>query len=228
MKLKCIIIDDEPGSHVVLKEYITQLVYLELCGHCYNAVEGFHFLKKQKIDIVFLDINMPKFDGFAFLEMLEHKPMIIFTTAYSEYALKGFEYNAIDYLQKPIRFERFVKAVEKALVWQNARRLSEPVVSVNLKINGKDRNILLDDIDYAQSMGNYVKIFCGKKTIIANITTKYLESILTPPFFIRIHKSYIVNASRIATVENTQLSINDIVLPIGKTFRKYIGQFVLK
>lgn len=228
MKLRCVIIDDEPGSHIVLQEYITRLANLELCGHCYNAVEGYHFLKEHKTDIVLLDINMPQVDGFGFLEMLEHKPMIIFTTAYSEYAIKGFEYNAVDYLQKPIRFERFVKAIEKAAKWQTANSLPVIAVSVKIKVNGKIQNICLDDIDYAESMGNYVKIFCGKQIIVANMTTKHLESILTPPRFIRIHKSYIINISRISAVKNTQLSVNNIVLPIGKTFRKYIGQFVLK
>lgn len=226
--LRCLIVDDEPRSHVVLQQYISQILYLELSGQCYNAVQAYHFLKDHRVDIVFLDINMPEVDGFAFLEMLEHKPQVIFTTAYSEYALKGFEYNAIDYLHKPIRIERFIKAVEKALKWHCAMPIADLPVSIELKIDGRTERIPLDAIDYIQSMGNYVKIFCGARTIIAGITTKELEGILVPPSFIRVHKSYIVNTSKIKGVNGMQLSLNNVILPIGKTYKRYITQFVLR
>jgi two-component system LytT family response regulator len=227
MKINCLIVDDERGSHVVLEKYISRLADLVVCGNCYDAVSAYNFTREHPVDLIFLDINMPEVDGFSFLDMLENKPLVIFTTAYTDHALKGYEYNAIDYLHKPIRFERFVKATEKALKWLRRSPEKETIRSVTLSVNGTKQTVATDDIIYIQSIGNYVKIFCNnKKIIITEITTKELEGKLPLPLFIRIHRSYIVNTEKLTAIKDGHLLIDGISLPVGKTYVKYISGFI--
>lgn len=228
MPLRCLIADDEPGSHLVLKRYLTEFSFTEFAGSCYNALEVYQLLKTEHIDILLLDINMPEIDGFALLDMLSEPPAVIVTTAYSDYAMKSYEYDAVDYLHKPIRFERFIKAIEKA-----ARRLNEPginlaVAPLEIRVDGRIQEVPAEDIIYIQSMGNYVKLVCSKKTYITALTTKELEHRLPAPQFIRIHKSFIVNTTHILEVKADQVYTVKEVLPLGKTFKKYLELFYSK
>ncbi|HTN16807.1 MAG TPA: LytTR family DNA-binding domain-containing protein [Chitinophagaceae bacterium] len=228
MSLRCLIADDEPGSHLVLKRYLEELPFTEYTGSCYNAIQVYHFLKNNKADILLLDINMPEIDGFALLDMLEEPPAVIITTAYSDYAIKSYEYDAVDYLHKPIRFERFVKAIEKASRRLNQQDLHLPVSSLEIRVDGRPVTLAPEDILFVQSMGNYVKIVCRQKTYITALTTKELEHRLPTPQFIRIHKSFIVNTAYIREVNPAQVVLEKEVLPVGKTFKKYLERFLNK
>lgn len=228
MPLRCLIADDEPGSHLVLKRYLEELPFTEFAGSCYNAIQVYQFLKNNKADILLLDINMPEIDGFALLDMLSAPPAVIITTAYSDYAIKSYEYDAVDYLHKPIRFERFVKAIEKASRRLNMQDLNLPVSSLEVRVDGRLVSLAPEDIFFVQSMGNYVKIVCRQKTYITALTTKELEHRLPTPQFIRIHKSFIVNTAYIREVNAAQVVLEQEVLPVGKTFKKYLERFLNK
>lgn len=225
MPLRCIIADDEPGAHLILKRYIDELNATELAGSCYNALEVYQLLKTTNADIILLDINMPEIDGFALLDMLSAPPAVIITTAYSNYAMKSYEYDAVDYLHKPIRFERFIKAVEKASRRLEQRQLNTNIPILEIKVNSRLLKISTSDIIYLQSMGNYVKVVGHKRTYITASTTKELELRLPAPQFIRIHKSFIVNTEHIQEVKNDQVYTSKETLPIGKTFKKYMETF---
>lgn len=225
MKIKVLIVDDEPRAHTVLQNYIARMPELELAGDCFNAIEAYQFLKKEEIDLLFLDITMPEIDGFGFLRMLETPPAVIFTTAHSEFAVESYDYNAIDYLKKPIPFERFLKAVNKAMHQiENHVSMVPQKRTIELKIDGELQAVSLDKIFYIQSLGNYVKVFTDKKNHLIQVTTKELEEQLPKNAFLRIHKSFIVNRSYISHVSDEEISIGETKLPIGKTFKKYVKE----
>jgi len=227
MKTRVLIIDDEPRAHTVLQNYIARMPELELAGDCFNAIEAYQFLKKEDVGLIFLDITMPEIDGFGFLRMLEKPLPVIFTTAHSEFALESYEYNAVDYLKKPIPFERFLKAVNKATQWIGNKVNIAPLKrSIELKINGETQTIQLDKIFYIQSLGNYVKVFMDRKNCLTQVTTKELEDMLPRNSFLRIHKSFIVNRFKITKVSDEELSVGETVLPIGKTFKKYVKEII--
>jgi DNA-binding LytR/AlgR family response regulator len=227
MKIRVLIVDDEPRAHAVLHNYIERIPELELAGDCYNAIEAYQFLRKETVDLVFLDITMPEIDGFGFLRMLEKPVAFVFTTAHSDFALESYEYNAIDYLKKPIPFERFLKAVNKSMLSiENKVSAQTQKKDIELRINGELQTIPLDKIIYLQSLGNYVKVFLEKKHFLVQITTKDLEELLPKNLFIRIHKSFIVNRSRITRVGDEELWLADRTLPVGKTFKKYVKEAV--
>ncbi|MES2331029.1 MAG: LytTR family DNA-binding domain-containing protein [Bacteroidota bacterium] len=227
MKIKVLIVDDEPRAHSVLQNYIARMPELELAGDCFNAIEAYQFLKKEEVQLLFLDITMPEIDGFGFLRMLETPPNVIFTTAHSEFAVESYDYNAIDYLKKPIPFERFLKAVNKAMHQIENHVAAVPQKkSIELKIDGEMQPVQLDKIFYIQSLGNYVKIFMDKKNHLIQVTTKELEELLPKNAFLRIHKSFIVNRSRISQVSDEEIVLGETKLPIGKTFKKYVKETV--
>ena len=226
-KIRVIIVDDEPRAHKILENYIQRSPELELAGNFYNAITAHNFLKNNQVDLIFLDITMPEVDGFGLLKMLDKLPFIIFTTAHSEFALESYEYNAVDYLKKPIPFERFTKAITKLINWIEKGMTLEPVKSsIDLKIDGSIRSIPLSQISHIQSLGNYVKIFLDNKVLVTQITTTELEENLPKSIFIRIHKSFIVNKSKIDQVQDDELIIGDNKLPIGKTFKKYVKEII--
>jgi DNA-binding LytR/AlgR family response regulator len=227
MKTRVLIVDDEPRAHAVLQNYIARLPELELAGDCFNAIEAYQFLKKESVDLIFLDITMPEIDGFGFLRMLEKAPPVVFTTAHSEFAVESYEYNAIDYLKKPIPFERFLRAVNKCRQWlDNNISLQPQITSITLKVDGEMQHIPLDTVAYIQSLGNYVKIYTDRKNFMVQITTRELEDMLPKNAFLRIHKSFIVNRSRVNKVNDEDLVVGTTVLPIGKTFKKYVRETV--
>jgi len=227
MKLKCIIVDDETGAQRILEEYIGRLAYAELAGKFPNAIEAFHFIKHNKVDVVLLDINMPEVSGFGLLDMLEHKPMVIFTTAYSDHALRGFEYNAIDYLYKPIRFERFAVAMEKAQKWHRLPKTNADNEFLELKIDGRPTLIKASNICYIESRGNYIKLYTeANNELMVLMTMNEIEDKLPRNIFIRVHKSYIINALKIQEIKNEQVLITNSFLPVGKTYKKYFLAFL--
>lgn len=217
---KCIIVDDEPAAHYVLANYIKQNPQLELVFQGYNGIEAMNYLRDNPVDLMFLDINMPEITGMELLKILPTHPKIILTTAYSEFALESYDYGVIDYLLKPIYFPRFLKAIDRFFSTENALHKEEVIVnSISVKIDGYFVDIELDQLLYAQSFGNYVKLHTTKRTYLASITTTELEKCL-PENFIRIHKSYIVALDKIESTEKDFVTIKNGKLPIGITYRR--------
>ena len=217
--IRCIIVDDEPLSLETLEAYIKDTPNLQLVAQCQDAFQALDILKKQSIDLIFLDINMPKLSGISMLKSLEKSPLVIFTTAYSEHAVEGFELDAIDYLLKPFSFERFVKAVNKASdrLENNDKSKADYIM---LKSDKKIYKIDLDDILYIQAYGDYVKVVSTQKTVLTHRTMKNMEENLQNEHFIRIHKSYIIAIKHIKVIEGNQVKINDEFLPIGISFKE--------
>lgn len=225
MNLRCLIVDDEPPAIKIIENYLGKLKNVEIAGTARNVIEAMEILKHENVDVIFLDINMPEISGMSMLKIMRVLPVVILTTAYSDYALESYEYDVADYLLKPFRFERFVKAVEKArALVKPPQPLPEktPVQDfVEFKVNGTNRKILLDDILYLQSLGNYIKIFTHNKRILSLQTTREMEESLPRKTFVRIHKSYIVNISKISDYSSEFVFISNAKLPIGKTYKKY-------
>jgi DNA-binding LytR/AlgR family response regulator len=220
---KCIIVDDEPAAHYVLANYIKQNPQLELVFQGYNGIEAMDYLRENKIDLMFLDINMPEISGMELLKIIPNHPKTILTTAYSEFALESYDYGVIDYLLKPIYFPRFLKAVDRFFSTENVKTKEEEEVVVNkvsVKVDGYFIDIELDQLLYAQSFGNYVKLHTTKRTYLASITTTELEKCLPEKNFIRIHKSYIVALDKIDTTEKDFVIIKNEKLPVGITYKR--------
>ncbi|MDR6763290.1 two component transcriptional regulator, LytTR family [Flavobacterium sp. CF108] len=219
---KCIIVDDEPAAHYVLANYIKQNPQLELVFQGYNGIEAMDYLRENKVDLMFLDINMPEISGMELLKIIPNHPKTILTTAYSEFALESYDYGVIDYLLKPIYFPRFLKAVDRFFSTENVKTKEEEVVvnKVSVKVDGYFIDIELDQLLYAQSFGNYVKLHTTKRTYLASITTTELEKCLPEKNFIRIHKSYIVALDKIDTTEKDFVIIKNEKLPVGITYKR--------
>lgn len=219
---KCIIVDDEPAAHYVLANYIKQNPQLELMFQAYNGIEAMDYLRENKVDLMFLDINMPEISGMELLKIIPNHPKTILTTAYSEFALESYDYGVIDYLLKPIYFPRFLKAVERFFAIEIIKAEPEEAVVnfISVKIDGYLTDIELDQLLYAQSFGNYVKLHTVKKTYLASITTSELEKCLPEKNFMRIHKSYIVAIDKIDDADKDFVFIKKEKLPIGITYRR--------
>ncbi|CAD0008157.1 LytR/AlgR family response regulator transcription factor [Flavobacterium salmonis] len=219
---KCIIVDDEPAAHYVLANYIKQNPQLELVFQAYNGIEAMDYLRENKVDLMFLDINMPEISGMELLKIIPTHPKTILTTAYSEFALESYDYGVIDYLLKPIYFPRFLKAIDRFFATENVKIKEEEVIvnSVSVKVDGYFMDIELDQLLFAQSFGNYVKIHTVKRTYLASITTTELEKCLPEKSFMRIHKSYIVALDKIEESEKDFVVIKNEKLPVGITYRR--------
>jgi DNA-binding LytR/AlgR family response regulator len=218
---KCIIVDDEPAAHYVLANYIRQNPQLELVFQGYNGIEAMDYLRENKVDLMFLDINMPEISGMELLKILPTHPKTILTTAYSEFALESYDYGVIDYLLKPIYFPRFLKAIDRFFSTENAIKVEEEIInSVSVKVDGYFIDIELDQLLFAQSFGNYVKLYTLKRTYLASITTSEFEKCLPEKSFMRIHKSYIVALDKIDTTEKDFVIIKNERLPVGITYRR--------
>ena len=225
--IRCLIIEDEPLAQNILKKYIDELPSLELVAVCNDALEAQGIVTSKNIQLLFLDINLPKLSGLNFLKTLPQPPFVIFTTAYPEFAVDGFDLNAIDYLLKPFSFERFLKAVNKvqgkALQPPNA---STDEKSVNefifLKADKKVYKIDLDDIIYAEATGDYVKVITKDEQFVVNITLKKLLELLPPVGFLRVHKSYLISADKIKFFEGNYIKVGNTNIPIGAAYREEI------
>lgn len=222
-KLNCIIIDDEPSAHEVLKEYCHHHLALNLMACFLNVQDALNFLDKTKVELIFLDIHMPERTGFDFLTELDYKPAVIMITAHSEYASRAYENNVADYLLKPVRSERFNTAVNKVVRMFEAN-FFEFVSNDHFEINKKGEwvNVNTSDILFFQSLANYVQIYTEKEVFIIHSTTAEIEKKLKDKGFTRVHKSYIVNNSFISAVNINHIKIHDYIIPIGKTYVKFI------
>ncbi|UWY27545.1 response regulator transcription factor [Flavobacterium sp. TR2] len=218
---KCIIVDDEPAAHYVLANYIKQNPQLELVFQGYNGIEAMNFLRENSVDLMFLDINMPEISGMELLKILPTHPKTILTTAYSEFALESYDYGVIDYLLKPIYFPRFLKAIDRFFATESVKQKAEETVnSVSVKVDGYMMDIELDQLLFAQSFGNYVKLHTTKRTFLASITTTEFEKCLPEKSFMRIHKSYIVALDKIDATEKDFVVIKNERIPIGITYKR--------
>ncbi|MFV5687993.1 LytR/AlgR family response regulator transcription factor [Flavobacterium sp. ZT3R25] len=218
---KCIIVDDEPAAHYVLANYIKQNPQLELVFQGYNGIEAMDYLRENKVDLMFLDINMPEITGLELLKIIPTHPKTILTTAYSEFALESYDFGVIDYLLKPIYFPRFLKAIDRFFSTENTIKQEEVTVNtVSVKVDGYFIEIELDQLLFAQSFGNYVKLHTLKRTYLASITTGELEKCLPEKNFMRIHKSYIIALDKIDASEKDFVIIKKEKLPIGITYRR--------
>lgn len=225
-KVACLIVDDEPIAREIIKTYCNHLPMLHVVASCENAFEAKTELQKQKIDIVFLDINMPVLDGVAFLKTLKNGPQVIFTTAYKEYAVDAFDLSACDYLLKPFSLDRFIIAVDKALEKLN------PVVSVKpagndttgedftfIKTDGKIYKLLFDDLLYAEAKGNYTSIVTSSATLMPVMTFSSFEDLLPKGTFLRVHRSFIINKTKITHIEGNRVFIGVNEIPIGSSYK---------
>jgi len=219
MALKCIVVDDEPLQQELLKEYIALLPWLELAGIFSNGNDALGFLKEVKADLIFLDISMPGLNGVEMVKRLSNSPAVIFTTAYPEYAVEGFNLNAVDYLLKPISFDRFSKAVEKfSHTWVNLKE--ENPDSVLVKSGKKEYRIKVESIHYIESMGDYVRLVTATQAIITHGTMVQFLDLLPARKFSRIHKSFIINLDLIDFFEGNTISLKGKKLSIGKAYRE--------
>lgn len=215
MNITCIIIDDEPSSQNVLKSFVNRIDYLEVLQVCNNALEALEFLKNNAVDLLFLDINMPQLSGVTFYKSLQNPPKVIFTTAYSEYALEGFEVDALDYLLKPFSFERFVKAVSKI------KDLNEDKTdSIIIKSDKKLHPIKIEDIYFVEGLGDYIKVHLKDNFLVAYKTLKEMKNSLPSAVFIQVHKSYLINKSKVDYIEGNLAIINSNKVPLGQKYKK--------
>lgn len=221
--INCIIVDDEPLAATLLENHISKIDYLKLTGKAENALEAYKLLQNQRVDLMFLDIQMPHFTGIDFLKSLSHKPKTIFTTAYREFAIEGFELEAVDYLLKPITFERFFKSVER--VMRNIDNSKDDFII--LKTEGMHRKLLLADIIYIESQGNDIKITLStSENFISKSKITDLELLLASKGFIRIHRSFIINTACVSAFNNNELHLGTYQIPVGRSYRKEFENFI--
>jgi DNA-binding LytR/AlgR family response regulator len=237
MTLHCLIADDEPLAHTLLENYIGRLKTLSVAGHAYNAFEVLDFLSENTVDILFLDINMPDLSGLEMLKTLSNPPIVILTTAYSEHSLEAFDLGVMDYLLKPIKFERFLKAVNRIIDLKKPTHTpsimptfsSENVEKIDktekttdfifIKDGTTNYKINFNDLLYIQAYGNFAKIHTTQHNIVASMTMKQLEQELPGPSFMRVHKSYIVNVKKVSKIEGNRLYVDKVELPIGAVYK---------
>lgn len=235
--MRCIAVDDEPRALDIIDNFISKIDFLSIVGKFRNPVDAVDFLMQNEVDLIFLDINMPDITGTELVKILNHKPMIIFTTAYSEYAVESYDLNAIDYLLKPFEFDRFFKAVIKAkeifklksgVENKHTVNLSPIDNKIQLKSGSETFHVKIDDIKYIEGLGNYVNVYLSEKKIATYISLKEFLEKLPAERFIRIHKSYIVSINQIKSFENYQVKLDNETIPIGKNYRKDFIDFMKK
>lgn len=228
--IRCLIVDDEPPAREIIRRYVQEIPTLQLMGECANAIQVLTILQQQPIDLLFLDIRMPQLNGTDFIKTLKNPPKVIFTTAFSEYALEGYELDVVDYLMKPIRFDRFLKAVNKAFPLNNATAALKPVVPVTVeekknesfvyfRADRKMVKVMLDDILYIESMKDYIKVHTVQGVIITKQSISSVEAMLPQKLFVRTHRSFIVSINKIKSFTNELVEIDKTDIPIGKLFR---------
>lgn len=218
--IRCLIVDDEPLAREILGQYVSQSDELQLVGACKNANEVVELLQKESVDVLFLDIQMPGISGMALMKSLENPPLVVFTTAYAQYAVEGYEVSAIDYLLKPISPDRFKKAVEKVKDMIRYKKSSSNELDyMFIRADYQDIKVMFDDILYVEGLKDYVKVVTKEKRIITLTNIKGMLEKLPQDRFIRVHKSYIVAKDKVQTVKGTILTIDDKEIPIGLTFK---------
>lgn len=233
MKIKCIIVDDEPLARKGLKEYIADVEFLELAGDFDNPLKATDILKKEEVQLLFLDIQMPKITGLEFFKTLKQPPPVIFTTAFPQYALDGFEVNALDYLVKPVSFERFLKAAMKAKEFYEIREKNsvEATGTGNdyffIKADNKLVKLFFDDVLFVEALQNYVVVHTKEKKYVTYLTFKAVEDYLPAGQFIKTHKSYIIAASKVETIEGNDIRIGQQHIPISRNLKEEVMEKLL-
>lgn len=224
MKIRCLLIDDEPIALDILAGYVQRLDVLELAGRCQSAVEAFSVLQSQPVDLLFLDIQMPQLSGLDLVRTLPNPPKVILTTAYREYALDGYELSVLDYLVKPIPFERFMKAVGKLFTQKPVGPISAPVVDeepfIFVRADRKLVRVNLRDIIFLESLRDYVRIITVTQQVVTRQTIAYFEELLPGGQFIRIHRSYIVAVAKIDAIADAYILAAGQQLPIGRHYKQ--------
>ena len=228
-----LIIDDEPIAHRIIEGYCSELPHLQKVGNAYHAMEASALLGQHPVDLIFLDINMPKMTGFAWLKTLRHPPQIIVTTAYQEYALEGYELNVVDYLLKPFSLARFLQAIQKVHS-PDRTPSSAPVAplppssdpSFFLKGDKTHHQVKASEILYVEAYGNYTKVYLSDRMILTHKKISELEQMLPAPDFMRVHKSFLVARAKIASIQGNQILIADHTIPIGQTYRSKINDLL--
>jgi len=213
-KINCIVVDDEELARALLITYIQKLDYLNLVGEAENPLEALQLMKEHEVDVLFLDIQMPEIKGTDFAKMVDSNTKIIFTTAYSQYALEGYELNAVDYLLKPITFERFVTAVNKV----KPGKIIEKTDTITIKSGYDLHKVKYEDILYVVSDSEYVTFHLGDKKIISNQRLKALEQELPSSMFMRVHRSYIINKNSVTGLKGRDLLLSDVIIPVSDSY----------
>lgn len=229
MRLKCVIIDDEPLAIELIKQYVEKFPSLEVTQTFLNAIAGVEYLRSGETDLLFLDIQMPDITGLQLLRSLNKPPMVIFTTAYSQFALNAFELDVLDYLLKPVEFDRFEKAVDKAFNYYKFKNGIANVITESIYVRCEYQmvKVELDKVEYIESLDDYVKIhFTDKSTVMTLMSLKKLQEKLTYNKFIRVHRSYLVNLSKIKTIVNRKIQLSHIEIPVGETYAKQLNELL--
>jgi DNA-binding LytR/AlgR family response regulator len=223
--MNCIAVDDEPLALDIIENYVNKHPELKLIARCNNAAEASEILKTRKVDLMFLDIQMPEISGLSFVKTLENRPLFMFTTAYPDYAVEGFELDAIDYLLKPIAYDRFEKGVEKAIEYFKFKQNADVAETdlepehIFVKANQKLVKLAYNEIFYVEAFADYVKIFLADKKIVTLQTMKNMEKKLPIDFFSRVHRSFIVNRNHVESFSTTVCEVNGVKIPIGKNYK---------
>jgi|SRR6218665_219823 len=219
--MNCIVVDDEPQARKLLQTYLSDIPGLTLVKICRNAMEAYEALQTGQVDLMFLDIRMPVISGIEFLRSLKSPPLVIFTTAYDQYAISGYELDVVDYLLKPVALPRLLLAVEKAKERCAGTGKSERPLSGYVFVKQENRlvKVVLNEIIYIESMQNYVKLWMKDRELIVSSTTKAFEEQLPAKEFIRIHRSYIVSLGAITAIRAHHVELGEIVLPVGSSYR---------
>ena len=233
-KINCIIVDDEPLAIEIMESYVQKVDQLELKGSFRNAVTAFSYLQSNPVDVIFLDIQMPKLTGIDFLKTLKNPPKVIFTTAYRDYALDGFELEIVDYLLKPIPFDRFLKAVGRVIQQPSQALAKTPVLGDSteqplfFKVDKKMVKVMMSDILYIESIKDYVKVKTHDKEIITQQKIGYLEESLPKHIFLRTHRSFIAAINKIESYSASEIEIGKIQLPIGRNYKNEVLRVLSK
>ena len=230
-KITCMIVDDEPMAREIISSFVGKIHNLELVATCKNVSEAFSVLQKESIQLIFLDINMPEISGLSLAKSIQHKSQVIFTTAYREYAIEGFDLQAVDYLLKPISFDRFLKAVQKYFDLHASKEIIKQEIvseaketSIFVRSDRKMVKVRFKEINYIESLSDYVKIFTDKETIITRETISNIESKLPSNEFLRTHRSYIVSMPKIDSFTNEFLELDKKAIPISRSYKENVLQ----
>ena len=232
MQLNCLIVEDEPVARKGLEEYVKEVPFLNLVGQAENAIKAAGMMSEHSIDLMFLDIQMPKLTGIEFLKTMKNPPLVIVTTAYSEYALEGYALDVVDYLMKPITFERFLKAAQKAYDLHQLKKASgihEKVAEDHffVKCDGKFEKVFFNEVTYIEGLQNYAIIHTVNKKLITYITMTSVEQQLPKEHFLKVHKSYIVSVQQVKAIEGNEILIGQARIPISRTLKDEVVNQIL-
>jgi DNA-binding LytR/AlgR family response regulator len=236
MKIRCLIIDDEPLAHRVIERYAENISFLEIVAKCFNAIEAIEVMHNQSVDLLFLDINMPKLSGMEFLKTLKNPPLVIITTAYAEYAIQGYEMDVVDYLMKPFAFDRFFRAIQKAedilrsrevpALHESKEQSGAEEEYIFIKSSKKTYKVNLGEILYIEALGDYVKIYTADRMIVSYQSLKNIETMLPARTFPRIHKSFIISLPKIDLIEGNHVKIKDRLIPVGTNYKAEFDKLI--